>query len=331
MIKRFGMSKFRWCFIGTGTLANKVAKQMMESGRHEIVSCYTRNYEKGILFAEQYGCIACRTAEEAILSEGVEGVYVVTPHNAHFRFAKMALELGRPVLCEKAFTVESSDTDELIRIAREKGLYLCEGMWTWFSPASIQVKKWIDSGRIGKSISADFTYHMRSIDYAPRVSDPKRAGGALLDITIYPITYAYRLWGMPSEIESSGKIENGIDTGEEVTLSYPDGLKVNISASILDYEGHENMLITGEHGTIKAPLYHVAEELFCCEASKEPEVFTLPPGSGHSYLFEFDAVAEEIRSGRTESEKVPLQCTSDVMHILDIVRKQIGLEYNDLE
>lgn len=126
-------------------------------------------------------------------------------------------------------------------------------------------------------------------------------------------------------------IKSGIDTGEEITLSYPDGMSVDISASILDRAGNEGMLIVGKDGTIQASSYHAAEEVVCSGPSNEREVFRLPSGSGDSYLYEFDTVAEEIRNGRTESEKVPLRCTSDVMHIIDTVRQQIGLEYNDLE
>lgn len=169
----------------------------------------------------------------------MEGVYVVTPHNAHFRYVKEALELGKPVLCEKAFTVTAEETDSLIALAREKKVYLAEAMWTWFSPAANQVKLWLMEDKLGKVTDANFTYHMKSVKYAPRVSDPKRAGGALLDITIYPITYAYRLWGYPVKIESSGTIENGIDYGEDVMLTFENGLTARISASIVDMKGLE--------------------------------------------------------------------------------------------
>lgn len=325
------MEKFRWCFIGTGTLAKQVAKQLSDSGKHELVSCYTRNFEKCKEFAAKYQCKACESAEEAITAEGVEAVYVVTPHNAHFRYVKQALELGRPVLCEKAFTVEASETDELIAIAREKKIYLAEAMWTWFSPAANQVKKWIDEEKIGKIKSADFTYHMKSVNYAERVADPKRAGGALLDITIYPITYAYRLWGMPVKIESTGNIQNGIDYGEDVVLTFANGVRANISASIADFKGFEKMRIKGERGEISAFLYHAMNKVTCKKGMLKKEVFSGPGPKINSYLDEFDTVADEIRQGLTESEKVPLPATSDVMHILDEVRGQIGLVYDELE
>lgn len=148
------MEKFRWCFIGTGKLGHQVAGQLLASGRHEIVSCYTRNMDNAKAFAEEFHCKAYGSAEEAILADGVEGVYVVTPHNAHFRYVKEALELGKPVLCEKAFTVTAEETDSLIALAREKKVYLAEAMWTWFSPAANQVKLWLMEDKLGKVTDA---------------------------------------------------------------------------------------------------------------------------------------------------------------------------------
>ena len=322
---------FQWCFIGTGTLANQVAQQLLSSGRHKIASCYTRNYEKGKAFGEKYGAVAFEKPEEAITAEGVDGVYVVTTHNAHFRFTKLALELGKPVLCEKSFTVTVAETDELIALAREKGVYLAEAMWTWFSPAANRVKDWVSGGAIGKVHRADFTYHMKSLNYGSRVSDPKRAGGALLNITVYPITYAYRLFGYPTKIESTGTLSCGIDLGEEIVLTFQNGVTAHISASMVDMKGFEKMTIHGESGKITAPLYHAVNFATMHKGWFKKEFFKGPGSFFNSYLDEFDTAAREIGEGRTESQMVPLQATSDVMHILDTVREQIGLTYPDLE
>jgi len=163
------MEKFRWCFIGAGSLAATVASQLNKSGRHEIVSCYTRNFEKGKEFTRKHGGTAYRTAEEAITAEGVEGVYIVTPHNAHFRYAGLSLELGKPVFCEKAFTVTADETKELISLAREKKLYLCEAMWTWFSPSANMTKKWIDenTAEITNNGNFDTYYSVLKYEYIP--------------------------------------------------------------------------------------------------------------------------------------------------------------------
>lgn len=324
------MNKFRWCFIGLGDLAKTVAGQLNKSGRHEIVSCYTRSCDKAVAFAQKYGGTAYDTPEKAISAENVDAVYIVTPHNAHHRYVKMALELGKPVLCEKAFTVTASECDELIALAREKKVYLCEAMWTWFSESANKTKEWIDADKIGRVQSADFTYHVRTIDRKGRHTDPKRAGGALLDITIYPITYAYRLWGAPAEIESIGVIREGIDLSEKIVFTYP-GFKVNISASVADFKGLEKMTIKGENGEISAPFYHCCNGVTYKKSLFKKETFKGKGPKFNSYLDEFDTVASEIRQGLTESTMVPLKATSDVMHILDRIRGQIGLEYPELE
>ncbi|MCR5310605.1 MAG: Gfo/Idh/MocA family oxidoreductase [Lachnospiraceae bacterium] len=324
------MSKFKWCFIGTGKLANHIAEEILASGRHEIVSCYTRNPDNGRAFAAKFGCTAYEDAGDAINAEGVEGVYVVTPHNAHKRFVKLALELGKPVLCEKPFTVEAKDTDELIALSKEKNVYLCEAMWTWFAKPANTVKAWVDEGRIGAVRSARFTYCINSINYAPRVADPRRAGGALLDITVYPITYAYRLFGNPVKIESRGLIKDGIDLWDEIEMEFSKGEKVRMRASIVDYKGMERMVIKGEKGRISAPFYHFGQRAKLRKSLFFGETFK-GTGSGIGYLPEFDTVASEIREGLKESRMVPLKATSDVMHIIDTVREQIGLEYPDLE
>ena len=194
--------KFRWCFIGTGALAKTVAKQLLGSARHEIVSCYTRSFEKGKAFAGTYGGTAYDTPEKAILADGVDGVYIVTTHNAHYRYAKKSIELGKPTFVEKPFTVTAEETEELIALAKENNVYLAEAMWTWFSYTPNMVKEWVDAEKIGKIISASFTYHIKTTGRGDRHEDKRRAGGALLDITIYPITYAYRLWGIPKKIEA---------------------------------------------------------------------------------------------------------------------------------
>lgn len=132
------MEKFGWCFIGTGTLAKQVSNEIQRSGRHNVVSCYSRSFEKAKDFADKYDTVAYENVEEAILADGVDAVYVVTPHNAHYRYVKKALELGRTVLCKKYFTVTAAETDELISLANKQNLYLCEAMWTWFAKPQIR-------------------------------------------------------------------------------------------------------------------------------------------------------------------------------------------------
>ena len=185
---------FNWAFIGTGTLAKTVAREITRSGRHKIVSVYSRNPEKRGEFAKKYEALSAKTREEAMTCPGADGVYIVTPHTSHFDYALIALDLGKPVLCEKPVTTDRAKAEEMILKSREKEIYFAEAMWTWFSPVANQVKAWLDAGEYGEIESAYFNYHLRSMGYAPRVADPNLAGGTLLDIGIYGLTYAYRLF-----------------------------------------------------------------------------------------------------------------------------------------
>ena len=126
-------------------------------------------------------------------------------------------------------------------------------------------------------------------------------------------------------------IKGGIDHSEKIVFTYNQGFKVYISASVADFRGLEKMTIKGENGEIKAPFYHCANGVTYKKSFFRRETFKGKGPKFNTYLDEFDAVAEDIRAGRTESSMVPLKATSDVMHILDIIRGQIGLEYPEFE
>ena len=313
---------FRWCFIGTGKLAHQVAGEITESQRRRIVSVYTRRPEAGQEFARAFGAVSYMDARHAICDPQTEGVYIVTPHNSHHEYAKLAIELGKPVLCEKPVTTDAVQAEELIRLAKEKNVYFAEAMWTWFSPVAHQVKRWLDAGEFGDIKKVIANYHMNSIAYAPRVSDPARAGGALLDIGVYPITYLYRLFGHPEEIRCEGVLKNGIDVSEDVHMTI-NGTVYTASASIVDFKGLEKIKITGNKGSITIPMFHMAKKAVLHRRGNGSEVFR---GDG-SYLNEFDCAAREIRQGLTESPLVPHQATLDVMKIMDECRRQMGLVY----
>lgn len=314
---------FNWCFIGTGTLAGKVAKEITKSGRHSIVSVYSRRMEKCREFAMPYGALPCATAQEAITAPGVDAVYIVTPHNSHYEYVKLALKLGKPVLCEKPFTVEAKQAEELIWLAEEKGIYLAEAMWTWFSPIANQVKAWLDGGEFGEIQEVIANYHMNSRGYAPRVTDPNRAGGALLDVGVYPITYLYRLFGNPAAVKCDGVLEGGIDLKEDVAMTFSNGRTFTASVSIVDFKGLERLKIVGDKASVSIRFFHSANSVKLRRKTGKNETFR---GDG-SMLNEFDRAAEEIREGLTESRLVPHQATLEVMKILDQCRAQMGLVY----
>lgn len=314
---------FKWCFIGTGKLARKVAEQIVASGRHEIVSVYGHSLEKGRAFAQQYGGVAYDDAARAITADGVQGVYIVTPHNSHYEYAKLAVSLGKDVLCEKPFTTDADQTQELISLAREKDVYLAEAMWTWFAPVAGQVKRWLDGGAFGEIRELEISYCVNDSMAFSRLTDPLRAGGALLDIGVYPITYLYRLFGNPTGVVCRGTVKNGIDTREEIDLTFADGRTLRAQVAIDDPNGEEKLRIVGSEASLEMGKFHYADAAELVKRDGSVERFE---GDG-SMLNEFDRASEEMRAGKKESAYVPHQATLDVMRIMDECRRQMGLVY----
>lgn len=313
---------FRWCFIGTGTLAKQVAGEITGSGRHAVSSVYSRRHEKAAQFAAEYGGTAYDTPEAAM--DRADAVYVVTPHPSHYPYVRLAIEQGKPVLCEKPFTVKASETRELFELAKEKGVYIVEGMWTWFAPAALKVREWLELGRAGEILRVDTKYLVNVLNYAPRLTDPDLAGGAILDSGVYPVTYLYRLFGKPVGVKCTGEIADGVDLSDELELEFQNGLKCPIALSICDDAGVENIRIIGTKADIFVDHFHYADsaELIAKDGS------VLERFEGRTTLLnEFDLVAQEIREGKTESGYIPPRATAEVMEILDECRRQIGLVY----
>ena len=317
------MDGFGWCFIGCGGLAGRVARQITAAGRHRIVSAYSHSPARCAAFAGQSGAIAAASAREAIAAPGVDGVYVVTPHASHYEYARLALEMGKPVLCEKPFTVHAGQARELFRLARERKVYAAEAMWTWFAPVANGVRSWLDRGEFGQITRAEGVYRMGHEGAPSRLTDPAQAGGALLDIGIYPLAYLYRLLGKPLSIRCTGNVHDGIDWQEDIALTFPGGIAGQVSASILDRGETAVISLEGTAGRIHIPTFYSAgrAELIRADGSRETV-----EGDG-SYAHEFDTVADEIRLGLTESRFVPPGATVDVLDIMDECRRQMGLSY----
>lgn len=315
-------STFNWCFIGAGRLANTVAQELLPSGRHRIAAVYTRNSQKCRDFADSCGSTAYDSAEAAICAPEVDCVYIVTPHTSHYAYAKLALSLGKPVLCEKPITITAPEAAELFALAKEKGVYLAEAMWTWFSPVAQRVKQWYDAGELGEVRRAEAHFHIDLRDRA-RVIDPRLAGGALLDLGIYPITYLYRMFGKPTRVQCTGRLEGGIDLYEDVAMTFSNGLTATASASMCDPARLDQVCLDGSSGQIKYDDFHAANQAVLIRNGGQEEVFQ----ADGSYLNEFDVVAGEIRRGLTQSLLVPPTATLEVMEILDECRRQLGLVY----
>ena len=203
------MEPFRWAYIGSGSIAGNTAAQITK-GSHTIGAVYSRNAEKAREFAHRYGAACYETPEELFSAGGFDGVYIATPHNSHAAYALKAMEAGYPVLCEKPVGVSAEEAQRMIAASRENRVYFCEAMWTWFSDLPYRVKQWTDARRAGemKHVEMQYAFPGVMMRKSSRLLTPETAGGALLDIGVYPITYCYRLFGPPLSVLCRGTVKN---------------------------------------------------------------------------------------------------------------------------
>ena len=314
---------FNWCFIGTGQIARKVAKELVTNPGHTIVSVFNRTKAKAEKFAKIYNSTVYESALEAINDPRVDGVYIATTNETHFSFCKLCLENHKPVLCEKPITGNTRELMELIELSKKNNTILKEAMWTWYNPVANKVKEWIKEERIGKILSVDCIFNMPIFGYNKakgRYINPSRYGGALLDLGVYSVRYVYELFGKPKTITSKGKLYNGIDLFNDSIFEY-DGFKAHISSQINKLVG-EHCIIKGEKGTIKVPLFHMASKAVL-KTNEGKEVFR---DRKKKFATQFRVVAEYIK-GEQPNTLVSLDSSVDVMELMDEIRKQIGVVF----
>lgn len=320
---------FRWAVIGTGRIANTVMKEVTATGRHRVVSVYSRTYEKAEKFAAKFDATVYTSLKDAVCDSSVEGVYIATPHSAHYRQMLECIDLDKPVLCEKAFTVNTEQAEAVYAAAKEKGVFVCEAMWMRFNPVVQQVSEWIKDGEIGDVISLEANFCLPLKAARPfvgeRVYTADYAGGALLDLGVYPIAYAHTLLGYPQGIECTMRIEDDVDYDDRIILEYPRGIAILNSSfdRLLTYKA----TILGTKGHIISPMFY--KPLSATLVTDEKRV---TKRHRRGYIYEFDACAEDIRKGLKESPVMTHRHSLDVMQIMDVCRQKNNFNYpNSIE
>lgn len=324
------MSKVRWGILGTGAIANKftTALKSMEDSIPAAVA--SRSDIRSRQFADKYQIEKAYGSYKALAEDpDIDVVYIAVPHTEHKKMAELCLKNKKAVLCEKPITINSRDTGELIGTAREKKVFLMEAMWTKYLPATQRVKKWIDEGKIGKvlNIKASFGFY-KEFDINSRLYNPKLGGGALLDVGIYPISYAtYLLGRLPDKIISSAVIgRSHVDEQNVIIFYYKDGTLADLSSAVSAESGCD-ALIAGEKGYIRVDNFWRADSAYlfdndhrCIDSFKEPF-------KANGYEYEAAEVNRCIREGLPESPVNPLNTTLDIMRLMDEIRSQWGLIY----
>ncbi|SEU02407.1 Gfo/Idh/MocA family protein [Paenibacillus sp. NFR01] len=320
----------KWGILSTGWIAHQFATDLAHAHNGVAYAVGSRNQESADEFAKNHGIpVAYATYEELVNDPEVDAVYIGTPHPFHKDNALLALRAGKAVLCEKPFTVNSAELEEIVSYARGQKLFLMEAMWSRFIPANVKVREWIASGVIGdvRTVKADLGFRA---DWNPqgRLLNPELGGGALLDVGIYPVSFASMIFGPhPEQVYSTAHIgETGVDEHFSLLLDYGGGKSAMLGGGVR-LKMLEEAFIFGTEGyiVVKGTLVNPkAAELYI--GGERAERFE-DDRESIGYSFEAEEVGRCLEAGLTESPVIPLDESLALMKLLDLVRGQWGLRY----
>ncbi|MEU3284065.1 Gfo/Idh/MocA family oxidoreductase [Streptomyces longwoodensis] len=322
----------RWGILATGGIAAAFTADLIDLPDAEVVAVASRSEASARAFGERFG-IPRAYGDWASLAKDadIDVVYVATPHAAHRAAAGLCLEAGRNVLCEKPFTLNVREAGELVDLARREGRFLMEAMWMYCNPMVRRLKQLVDDGAIGevRTVQADFGLE-GPFPAAHRLRDPAQGGGALLDLGVYPVSFAQLLLGEPAGIAAQAVLsDEGVDLQTGAVLSWDSGALAALHCSIDGGTG-TSASVTGTRGRIDLPAGFFHPERFVLHRTgREPEEFVADPADGPRTTMRHEAreVMRAVRAGETESPLVPLDGTLAVMRTLDTVRERIGVRY----
>ncbi|MGC0341271.1 Gfo/Idh/MocA family protein [Streptomyces sp. SLBN-8D4] len=322
----------RWGILATGGIAAAFTADLVDLPDAEVVAVASRSEASAKAFAERFG-IERAYGEWGALAEAsdIDVVYVATPHAAHRAAAGLCLTAGRNVLCEKAFTLNTREAEELVGLAKDHGRFLMEAMWMYCNPLVRRLKALVDDGAIGevRTVQADFGL-AGPFPPSHRLRDPAQGGGALLDLGVYPVSFAHLLLGEPSDVTAKAVLsEEGVDLQTGALLSWDSGALASLHCSLTG--GTATIAaVTGSLGRIDIPNGFFHPDRFVLHRDgRDPEEFVADPADGprNSLKHEAREVMRALRAGETESPLVPLEGTLAVMRTLDAVRDRIGVRY----
>lgn len=314
--------------LGAGRIASIMAQTI---GQMDEAICYAvaaRDQVRAEEFAKAYGFEkAYGSYEELVKDSEVELIYIATPHSHHYEHAKLCIEHGKAVLCEKAFTRNAKEAKEILSLAKEKRVFITEAIWTRFMPSREMIHDLLESGIIGKpmTLTANLGY---IIAHKERIAEPALAGGALLDIGLYPLNFALMVFGNDFDKITSTAIlsDKGVDMQNSITLSYRTGEIAVLNSTALALSDRQG-IISGDKG------YMIVENINNCEKirifnTERQEIKCVEvPQQITGYEYEVEAAMRAIKEGKLECEEMPHEETIRVMEIMDELRKEWGVIY----
>jgi len=319
----------RWGILATGGIAHAFTKDLRTAGL-DVAAVGSRRPEASRAFADEYGIPNAHGSYEALVEDpDVDIVYVATPHPAHADNAILALEHGKHVLVEKPFTLTAPEAARVRDVARANGLLAMEAMWARYLPHMVRIREIVASGVLG-DIRALYAAHLQNIttDPAHRLNAIELGGGALLDLGIYPVSFAWDILGAPTSIVASGRlIETGADSEVATIFTHADGaISTTISAARSAGQNTAHVVGTKARIDIDHTWYNPTTfRVVAADGSVLEEYVSQNEGRG----MQFQALAAEryIAEGKTDSDILGIDETVAIMQTLDDIRALIGVRY----
>jgi predicted dehydrogenase len=319
----------RWGILGTGNIATKFATGLQALPDARLVAVGSRSQATADAFGDRFAVLHRHASyEDAAADPEVDAVYIATPHNLHKENMLLCLEEGKAVLCEKPFTINAQEAREAIDLARSKGLFLMEAMWTRFMPLMVELRRLLAEGALGdvRMITADFGFRT-NFNPKSRAFDPQLGGGALLDVGVYPVSLASMVFGRPDRIVSLAELgETGVDEQGGMVLGHPGG-RLAVLHSAIRTRTPQEALLMGTDGWIRIHSPWWFPTSWTLERPGHSAKMQEFPHVGNGYNYEADALHRGLRDGKLESDVMPLDETLAIMETLDAIRAQWGLKY----
>lgn len=326
------VGQVRWGILATGWIADLFVKDLLLDG-HAVTAVGSRRKESAEAFAARFGIPHAHGSYEALCADpDVDAIYVATPHPMHAENALMALNAGKHVLIEKPFTINAAEAQRIVDLAVRKRLVVLEAMWSRFLPHMIRIREIVASGILGevRTVIADHTRDL-SPDPAHRLNALELGGGALLDLGIYPISFAWDILGKPEEIVAMARFKDtGADAEVATIMRHAKGaLSTTISTSdnpggnLASILGSEARIEIGEPGNA----FYVPTSFRVIGRDERliEEYRSDLPGRGMQ--FQARELERLVMEGKPTGEILPPSETVAIMGTLDEVRRQIGLRY----
>ena len=323
----------QWGIVATGSISTSFVEELQRARGSRLVAVASRSLERAKDFAGRHGARrAYDSVEQLVADDEVDAVYVGSPHTHHAGATRLALEAGKAVLCEKPFTLNAAEAEQLIALSRSRGVFLMEAMWTHCLPAVRRLVELVDEGAIGPVRHLSASLGAVPPDFRTyRMTDPQLGGGALLDMGVYPVSFAHLVLCRPDRVGATAVIEGGVDLATSMTLAWDGSAERPASTAILASSmvaGLPNdAVVVGEQARIHVPANFFQPAGFAVVRPDQDPEWVEAPYRGRGFVHEIEEVERCVAAGLTESPLVPLARTRAVMTLLDTVREAIGLSY----